>query len=73
MMVNDKTSNRIDWIDRAKYLGILLVLLGHTDCPEAMKQSIYMFHMPLFFIISGYLWNDKIISDFTPPSTLGRR
>ena len=47
-------SNRIEWIDSAKGLGIILVVLGHTwDIPNWLYCGIYAFHMPLFFMLSG--------------------
>lgn len=47
--------NRIVWVDYAKAIGITLVILGHVPVPEDIKWVIYGFHMPLFFVISGYL------------------
>lgn len=45
---------RIDWIDRAKGIGIVLVVLGHTyGIPHWLYCLIYGFHMPLFFLLSG--------------------
>lgn len=53
------TQNRIIWIDLLKGLGIVLLILGHTpNIPESVHSFIYSFHMPLFFLISGFLWND---------------
>ena len=46
-------SNRIAWIDIAKAIGVVLVVLGHTGLPEVFRKWIYEFHMPLFFFISG--------------------
>ncbi len=49
--------NRIEWIDFARGAGILLVLLGHTTfLPLIPKGYIYSFHMPLFFVLSGYVF-----------------
>lgn len=46
---------RIEWIDIAKGLGIILVVLGHCKSESScIHQFIYMFHMPLFFILSGF-------------------
>lgn len=39
-----------------KGIGIALVVIGHSGCPDAIRDFIYAFHMPLFFIISGYLF-----------------
>lgn len=50
------SSNRILWIDIAKTLGIFLVVLGHFNLDNKdVAGYIFMFHMPLFFFISGYL------------------
>lgn len=49
--------NRINWIDWAKVIAISLVVFGHTPMtPDNFPQKyITNFHMPLFFLISGYL------------------
>lgn len=44
---------RNDCIDIVKGFGIILVVLGHIISKETLKNFIYAFHMPLFFIISG--------------------
>lgn len=46
--------SRIKWIDIAKGIGIIAVVLGHSRNPF-LSHYIYWFHMPLFFVISGYL------------------
>ena len=48
------SSKRLNYLDYAKGIGILLVVLGHIYNNNT-KLWIYSFHMPLFFIISGYL------------------
>lgn len=50
---------RLDWIDKGKGIGILLVILGHTFCPPSFKFWLYSFHMPLFFFLSGYVFKCK--------------
>lgn len=47
-------NTRIRYIDLAKGLTMLLVLVGHIDTIEPVKHLIYSFHMPLFFLLSGY-------------------
>jgi len=57
---------RVDWVDEARGLGILLVVVGHVlggleaarllaaDGPGPVAiRWIYSFHMPLFFFLSG--------------------
>ncbi|MEW6284955.1 MAG: acyltransferase family protein [Chloroflexota bacterium] len=62
-------SKRIEYIDIARGIGILLVVLGHNDfgyiSPFAY-QVIYSFHMPLFFFLSGYFLNPSVgFKEFT--------
>lgn len=45
---------RIYWVDMAKGIAIILVILGHMPFDENVISFIYAFHMPLFFIISGF-------------------
>nr|WP_161984184.1 acyltransferase family protein [Sulfuriferula plumbiphila] len=43
-----------------KAIGIVLVVLGHSPgLNEYVKSTIYGFHMPLFFFISGLLLSDE--------------
>ena len=63
-----KSNQRIEWIDALKGIGIILVLIGHCNI-ENINQYIYLFHMPLFFMISGFCWNVEknrsiLFSDF---------
>ena len=54
--------NRINYIDIAKGIGILLVMLGHLlDSDALLKTAIYSFHMPLFFIVSGMVLKPQSI------------
>lgn len=48
--------NRIIWIDWAKAILIYLMVVGHCFPVDWENQLIYAFHMPAFFIISGYLY-----------------
>lgn len=52
--------NRETWLDVAKGLGIILVVYGHSSifAQNALLIYIYWFHMPAFFIISGYLFKN---------------
>lgn len=73
-MVNDKItpphqlgSLRIKWVDAAKALGIILVFWGHIldgDIPIQgdIRKVIYSFHMPMYFILSGYVFKTKALS-----------
>lgn len=52
-------SSRESWVDWSKALLIFLMVLGHNDLPEWGRLWIYGFHMPAFFIISGYLFKAR--------------
>lgn len=56
--VSDQASgNRIQWIDAAKGLGIILIVIGHLYSvaePSAFYVFLYAFHVPLFFFLSGW-------------------
>lgn len=45
------------WVDVAKGIGILLVILGHSNFNQSAIVIISTFNMPLFFFLSGYLYN----------------
>lgn len=53
-------AKRIEYIDIARGIGILLVVMGHNDFSVVSPfgyKLIYSFHMPLFFFLSGYFLN----------------
>lgn len=55
-MSNHK-SERIEWVDIAKGIGIILVILGHSvQFGGTVHNLIFSFHMPLFFILSGVVY-----------------
>lgn len=63
--LNNKTRNEI--IDLMKALGIIFMVMGHSGAP--FVREIYLFHMPLFFMISGYclkeIYSDSMKNIFT--------
>jgi len=50
-MANTPIRQRVEWIDCAKGIAMLLVLLGHRIF-GFLRGAIFSFHMPLFFIFS---------------------
>lgn len=47
-----------------KAIGIILVVLAHAMCTTwTTFVTIYAFHMPLFFIMSGYCFKEKYLED----------
>ena len=55
-----RRSDREHWLDFAKGIGIILVVYAHAISRDAyIWVLINQFHMPLFFLISGYLYRTK--------------
>lgn len=64
-----KNNVREAWVDNTKVVACILVVVGHffqsmtkaaiipeSDIYKWFIQTIYYFHVPLFFICSGYLY-----------------
>ena len=43
-------------IDAVRVVGLCAVIFGHTFAGVHTHQFIYAWHVPLFFVITGYLW-----------------
>lgn len=54
---------RLYWIDNLKFVAIFLVVVGHLPMQQEARNFIYQFHMPLFFIISGYLYKSRPLKE----------
>lgn len=68
----EKVRKRIEWIDYLKAFACILVVLGHLiqslqksgidnnqEITSFINWFIYLFHMPVFFFISGYLYEKR--------------
>ena len=55
------TNNRLTYMDVAKGFGILCVIAGHMG-NETINRFVFSFHMPLFFVISGYFISERLCS-----------
>lgn len=56
----------IEWVDDLKVIAIMFVVWGHfASGNNLVCRFIYSFHVPLFFLISGYLYKQV-----KKPSTL---
>ena len=51
-----KNVKRLEEFDVLKGIGILLVVLGHCNISDVLSRMIFSFHMPLFFMISGFFY-----------------
>lgn len=53
-------NNRISYLDIFKGFGIFFVVFGHVTHIGALRDYIWNFHMPLFFFVSGLLYNSIV-------------
>ncbi len=53
--------NRDCRVDIMKGVAILLVVLGHAKFP--FTDFVYLFHVPVFFMLSGYMYRDSYSVD----------
>ncbi|KFL31622.1 hypothetical protein JP75_08845 [Devosia riboflavina] len=71
-----RNAGRLDWVDAARGIGIVLVVFGHvwrglwqaeilTDAAlyAGVDAAIYLFHMPLFFLVSGMFFEKSVLRD----------
>lgn len=59
-MPMNKISPRIAWIDIAKCILIFFVFYGHVEkIGDTVSMFIFAFHMPAFFVLSGYTFHVK--------------
>ena len=59
VLIKNPTAPRINFLDFIKGIAITCVIIGHSG-EETSLQNIFIFsfHMPIFFIISGFLFAD---------------
>ncbi len=68
--MNSSKGTRINYLDALKCLGIIMVVEGHVcffgmgiDAPNSISEMLlYLFNMPLFFFISGFLVRREALS-----------
>ncbi|MBQ9838683.1 MAG: acyltransferase family protein [Oscillospiraceae bacterium] len=56
---------RIGYLDAVKGLGILLVVFAHVNYTPPLLVYAYSFHMPLFFLLSGMLFDSSRYNKFS--------
>ena len=56
---------RDNTFDVMKGIGIIAMIIGHCDVPMIILDFIFAWHMPLFFIISGYFYKPTPIKEYT--------
>jgi fucose 4-O-acetylase-like acetyltransferase len=70
MQAQGTVRQRIEYIDTVRGIGILLMVMGHIGFGGLFDKYIHAFHMPMFFVISGFLYRE---SDRSTGSIIARR
>lgn len=78
-------AGRLEWVDVARGIGIVLVVFGHVwrglwqadilrdpAMYSGVDAAIYLFHMPLFFLVSGMFFERSILRDGVSASIFKR-
>lgn len=57
---------REQWVDIGKGIAIILMVLGHSSLPAFVSRFIWAFHMPFFFLVSGWVtnWENRSFKEF---------
>lgn len=59
----ETVNKRDDTLDIMKGICILFVVLGHTYTP-ILSNFVYLFHVAVFFMVSGYCFNGKYLESW---------
>ena len=50
---------RLDYLDIAKGFAMICIIMGHMGL-EKVNSFVFTFHVPIFFLISGYFLNTRL-------------
>ncbi len=56
-VVKSMKNQRLKYVDFYKFLGITLMIMGHVGFGSGFDKYIHAFHMPMFFVASGYCFS----------------
>ena len=56
MICERNYTNRIEYIDYHRAIGIVMMVMGHIGFGATFDKFIHAFHMPMFFFVSGFLY-----------------
>ena len=61
VMMDENGKLQRDYWNILKGIGALCVVVGH--CVMPVQNFVYLFHVPLFFFISGYMYHEQKYGD----------
>lgn len=64
--------DRLDWVDVARGVGIIAVVIAHVWTRGPVRDALYGFHMPLFFLLSGLLSRPRPVAAFARSQIVGQ-
>lgn len=62
-LVAGNSNHRIEYVDILRAFGIILMIMGHIGFGKEFNHYIHAFHMPLFFIVTGFFYKKRDMSD----------
>lgn len=60
-METGSSDNHLEFVNYAKALAIILMVAGHSWVGSDMEAFVGVFHVPLFFFMSGFCFKEKYI------------
>jgi len=57
-------TERVHWIDIARGIGIIFIIYAHMLGSHDFRYLFYAFHIPLFFFLSGVVYNHQKYGNF---------
>ena len=58
------SKKRIESVDLTRGLCIILMIMAHIGFGSFFDHYVHAFHMPIFFLVSGYFYKDKPLKQF---------
>ena len=55
----NKFKKRIEWIDVARALSMFIIIYAHIYDDAQITRFVHLFHVPVFFFLSGIVWKNK--------------
>ena len=63
--MTSKEKNRIEYLDLFRAFGIILMIMGHINFGNRFDYFIHAFHMPMFFVVSGFFFKHTRPEDYS--------
>lgn len=57
--MNNNRASRVEYIDILRSIGILAMIISHVGVGGGIDHFFHAWHMPLFFIVSGFFYKNS--------------